>query len=925
MSRNCIVRILVMVLCIVAMTCILNYAMAWADEICINCGSETGNGTYIDCGELHQYVCFDCNYAHEPVPHAVDCECHEWKYEPNGASCRAYCVQCGQKGHEQQHVVLCHVDLTHCTHCSADVGSLPKAEYEQIHLYINRDCVCGDIGDIVEKHTSSGADFEYTKKKQRRTDSWQYEEVAIITKYTGSDSFVVIPDMIDGYRVTGIGNGWHLAFNSGVEYVIIPPSVSYIDDYAFRGNTTLKSIALPDGCSHGHSVFSGCSALTQVYLPNGSNGDTAFLFNRCSSLKYVHIPASWTELAEEFRGCTSLENITIPESVYKISKDAFKGCTSLKTVTIPNSVTTITGNPFTGCTSLTDIRVAENHPTLEVVDGVLFDKVSKTLITYPCSFDAEYYEVPEGTTAIAGGAFHAGHSTRDAGYWVASYNINDRLVEVHLPNTVVEIGNDAFWGRHALQRINIPEGVTVIQEETFAQCVSLERIVLPDSVEKIGSRAFAYCFGLKDVEYPAKLEYIGNQAFAHCISLTRIEIPYGMTVLGDQYAGCHSIIEAEIPESVTVISGAFQGWYNIKEIVIPNSVQELHTYAFSACTSLKELYLPESITRIEQWAILDNPVLEMLFIPDSVVEIEKDAIKGCNILTIYCVEGSAAWQYAKDNNIPVQVVDAGENTSDAENNPIATATPQTANTTNPPSSTSTINLKLQANRGQYTISWDKKVSEPYQISIQLNSCDKIVYGDSKLYGNSYTTDSLLPGRAYTVTITESGFLGREGESFSGVINVPRTNPFWDEGISAGDIEVQISPRFDADGHGDKRPVYLQSFKNGEMARKITYYDWHYGLYYKINFPNFEGDRTYLLTLAFRAPNGYQWIEYSGHVEGWFGGVEFSKSSSCWKWNIVGHGFFEALLYDYGEIPSGRYYVDLYWDGMLVNSTPFEVY
>ena len=143
---------------------------------------------------------------------------------------------------------------------------------------------------------------------------------------------------------------------------------------------------------------------------------------------------------------------------------------------------------------------------------------------------------------------------------------------------------------------------------------------------------------------------------------------------------------------------------------------------------------------------------------------------------------------------------------------------------------SDINLRLQENRGQYTISWDEQVSEPYQIRIQLNSCDKIAYGDSKLYGNSYTTDLLLPGREYTVTITGSGFLGRKGKSFSGVINVPRTNPFWDEGISAADIKVQISPRFDADGHRDQRPVYLQSFKNGEMARKITYYDWHYSNY-----------------------------------------------------------------------------------------------
>ncbi|MDE5775787.1 MAG: leucine-rich repeat domain-containing protein, partial [Treponemataceae bacterium] len=57
-----------------------------------------------------------------------------------------------------------------------------------------------------------------------------------------------------------------------------------------------------------------------------------------------------------FRGCTSLESVTIPDSVTSIGDGAFHGCTSLTNVTIPASVTSIWNSAFDGCTSLTTIN-----------------------------------------------------------------------------------------------------------------------------------------------------------------------------------------------------------------------------------------------------------------------------------------------------------------------------------------------------------------------------------------------------------------------------------------------------------------------------------------------------------------------------------------------------------------------------------------
>lgn len=56
-----------------------------------------------------------------------------------------------------------------------------------------------------------------------------------------------------------------------------------------------------------------------------------------------------------FSACTSLEIITIPDSVPVIGEGAFTGCTSLTSVTLPSSITDIGKDAFPSTTEI--IRV----------------------------------------------------------------------------------------------------------------------------------------------------------------------------------------------------------------------------------------------------------------------------------------------------------------------------------------------------------------------------------------------------------------------------------------------------------------------------------------------------------------------------------------------------------------------------------------
>ena len=109
-----------------------------------------------------------------------------------------------------------------------------------------------------------------------------------------------------------------------------------------------------------------------------------------------------------FIRCDSLVSVVIPEGVSYIGHSAFSSCENLTSVSLPDSLKEMPANPFDGSYKLESIVVSPDHPSLEVVDGVLFDRVDKRLIVYPNSgkfIPERVYMVPAGTRIIGPKAF----------------------------------------------------------------------------------------------------------------------------------------------------------------------------------------------------------------------------------------------------------------------------------------------------------------------------------------------------------------------------------------------------------------------------------------------------------------------------------------------------------------------------------------
>ncbi len=443
------------------------------------------------------------------------------------------------------------------------------------------------------------------------------------------EGFLYIPSLQSIFipeTVTSIGESAFRRCES-LQSIVIPNSVTSIGEEAFSGCKSLQSIVIPNSVtSIGDSVFSECKSLKSIVIPNSVTSIGDSVFSDCKSLKSIVIPNSVTSIGDSaFSDCKSLKSIVIPNSVTSIGNHAFNCCESLQSIVIPNSVTSIGNHAFNCCESLQSI-VIPNNVTSIGENAFLGCKSLQSIV------------IPKSVTCIGANPFvnsgvrsivsHSKFFTVDR---EALYDQKKKLLiacfskgyHFVIPNSVTNIGDDAFCGCTSLKSIVIPNSVTSIGNCAFLWCESLQSIVIPNSVTSIGESAFWDCKSLQSIVIPNSVTSIGNRAFKCCESLQSIVIPNSVTSIGGEaFRGCDSLKSISIPNSVTNIGGwAFMGCKSLQSIVIPNSVKSIgvgnrrHWFwscAFEDCKSLRAILIPKG-SGAKFKKILDKELWDKLY------------------------------------------------------------------------------------------------------------------------------------------------------------------------------------------------------------------------------------------------------------------------------------------------------------------------
>lgn len=331
---------------------------------------------------------------------------------------------------------------------------------------------------------------------------------------------------------------------SSLTEIEIPEGVESIGYAAFKSCDKLTTITLPASLTYiTGSALTRLSRLTEVKVADGNNSfkfENGILLSKDGKTMYMAL--------------LTLTEINVPNGVVSIIGDGLSGSSATKII-LPDTVSSNFGGAvFNGMNKLTTIELSGTSKNLKLVDGNLYSYDGKRFIKYMGS--SKNFTVPEGVETLLSGcitksmttlnlpstlkviegwsltgmsgvkllnipasvttmytySFHDNTKLRVAEGNATYKSIDDVLIlnkagtkvimasrnatTYNIPNTVTEIGQNAFYYCNKMTSINIPDSVTTIGAKAFYSCSSLKEITIPQSVTSIGANAFEYCENL---------------------------------------------------------------------------------------------------------------------------------------------------------------------------------------------------------------------------------------------------------------------------------------------------------------------------------------------------------------------------------------------------------------------------------------------
>ena len=534
----------------------------------------------------------------------------------------------------------------------------------------------------------------------------------------GSSAFLdcKITSMVIPVGVTNIGFQ-AFAGCSELMSVTLPSSVTSIEGSAFSGCGKLTTVTIPDGVtSIGSNAFRGCGGLASVLLPSSVTSIGGNAFKDCGSLNAVYIDdlAKWCETVFEnnysnpcnfgaklFLDGELLAHAVIPNGVTQVRDYAFYGCSSLNLISIPESVTSIGVDVFSGCSEIREvIGWRPNIVVMSAIRIVVSDSVTSigNGAFSGCSL-LESITIPESVTSIGVDILAECNELKEIVGWrpglptnverievspsvaeipASTFSGCDALTSLTIPEGVIAIGNDAFYGCENLTHISfpesirsfgdndmrelpvcecaeglcvkdgwvlgyigtapevvtIPEGVVGIASHAFEGQTDIGTLNLPSTLKYIGVKAFRNCTWMQDLNLPEGLEKIDVAAFENCTSLDHVVCPEGLLEIGaDAFKDCWRMLSVSLPASLNQIGdNAFSGCSSLVGAMLPSHLRPVSEILPDVYRGLAEIIIAEGSTNVCANAFVGCAALTSIDIPESVVSIDAGAFGGCEYL-----------------------------------------------------------------------------------------------------------------------------------------------------------------------------------------------------------------------------------------------------------------------------------------------------
>lgn len=389
---------------------------------------------------------------------------------------------------------------------------------------------------------------------------------------------LVIPEYSpNGLKITKISS----INNTNIDTLFLPDTISQCDRIGY--NNSLKRIRISNLMTTMCNIHH-CNQLERIYIPSGINKMSHIIC--CENLKEIivdeenpvyksdhnyiieketnilfsglgdyEIPSYVTEIGKFAFANSYIEEFIVPGNINIIDFGAFEETNKLRKLIIEEGVEELRDNVFVS----SKIEELILPSSIKQIGEVFKDTFNLNKIEI---HNNEFYKV-EDNCLIEIQTNKLLYATKGAVIpdYVTILNsyslINSSIVEISIPNNVIEIRDLAFY-KGGIEKISL------------------------NNVKEIGHTVFSSCKNLIEVDLGNYLTIIPNYTFENCTSLTTVKMPQSITTIGYcAFRNCQNLKNIDLHEGITTIEGSsFEMCVSLQNIVIPKSVKQIFDWAF---------------------------------------------------------------------------------------------------------------------------------------------------------------------------------------------------------------------------------------------------------------------------------------------------------------------------------------------------------
>ena len=435
----------------------------------------------------------------------------------------------------------------------------------------------------------------------------------------------------------GKNNEYKLGQN--VSSVILPETVTQIEQYTFEGFSNLRSFTVPESVIKiGDGAFKDCISLTSFDVGKATDIGDKILYN-CVSLKNVSLYLnnivtfenyfgdsasdlfsinlnvntdlnyisplffSYTDTDKNNVKFTSVKSITFSESVNSIENETFKDFTLVDSINL-SDIEIIGDYAFQNCINLKYLTGIGNINRLDKLsylgEGAFWDAISLTEILLPetlVNIEQNVFKNCAGIENLAISFKVAGNIDSAPVQASAIENINyetsydDNFLEKGLyyffDETVPTLFSLTIYNLQVLEKSSLSVG----KENNYIKINTISEIILPSSLTEIKEGTFEN-LPISQINIPSQITILEKNLFSNCSLLETVNLNNIVTIKDGVFSNCVSLSNIVFGNQLSSIGNeAFMNCSSLESISVPSSVSTIGSAAFKNCAALVEVDL----------------------------------------------------------------------------------------------------------------------------------------------------------------------------------------------------------------------------------------------------------------------------------------------------------------------------------------------